>query len=172
MSYDPASSYRARNASERVPPRSSKVGALYKTDRLRAWRNLLVSAINGGLREGLFTLDDGANAWPGASSSPSEGYTYGFALAPGMPGLAHVADIGWGELRIHAIANPIGRLASLSMPSMAAGDAFAIGFLERKESKWLQTSATLFKCRREIQPVLAALRVEPLGYLDHGRLIL
>ena len=144
----------------------------YSTARRRAWRNLLVCAVNAGLRQGLFTLADGDNLWPRASSHPCDGYAYRFALPDGIPAAAYVADVGWGELRIHATANPVGQLVSVSSPTLAAGDAFAVGFLERKESKWLQRSTSLFRCRREMMATLAALEIEPDGYADFGRLII
>ena len=50
-----------------------------------------------------------------------------------------------------------------------AGDAFATGWLERKDGKWLQSEAkpaTTF--RRAILPVIAGAAVKPKGYKGQG----
>jgi hypothetical protein len=37
----------------------------YKSPRTRAWRNLMVAAINAGLEQGHFGLTPDDNRWPG-----------------------------------------------------------------------------------------------------------
>jgi len=47
-----------------VPPTAHEYG--YHSVRKMAWRNLMVSTINEGLRQKFFSLRPGDNRWPGA----------------------------------------------------------------------------------------------------------
>ena len=149
------------------------VGAL-KTDpsrvtyvtsaRRRAWRTLLVASINEGLRLGLFSTAPGDNRW----SDTDRGNEFSFALPDGTPVLARVSDSGFDELRIIAAACPKPVRTRSSLATLAAGDAVAAGWLERRTGAWLQRSScarSAFQCRRHLLEPLAALRLEPLGYL-------
>lgn len=145
----------------------------YKTDRRKAWRNLLVCAINEGLRLGLFTLVPRDNRWPPSPcSNASAGHVYSLTLPDGQPASAWVSDINFDELRFHVAAHPIDGFLKLSYPSLRSGGAIAQGFLERRNGKWLQRTASLFRCRRELVPSLAAINVNPDGYSEYGRLII
>lgn len=152
----------------------------YKSDRSKAWRNLMVCAVNAGLKKKLFTLIANDNRWPGAlPQSPEEtrangvgDVAYEFELPNGLPAKAYVRDIGWGELSIHVAVNPKGDSLKSFNAGFSAGDAFATGWLERKKGAWLQSSADLFCCRSSLKPQLAALNVMPMGYGDKGGVIM
>ena len=100
--------------------------------RARAWRNLMVCAINAGLAQKLFSLRGDDNRWPDAGT---EGCLFEFALPNGWPARGNVRDIGYAELsvristratsygwcrrsRINISLNaPIGKCSHLSSPA-------------------------------------------------------
>lgn len=133
--------------------------------RVAAWRNIMVAAINAGLDQGLFGLDSDDNRWPGDHAI----YRFGFA---GMPAIASVNDIGFGELAIHVAVQPTERAEEFITSDNAglyAGDAFASGWLERKSGKWLQGSEKPCNAfRRNIMPIIADMTVSPRGYRTSG----
>ena len=137
----------------------------YKSDREKAWRNLMVSAANAALRQKLFTLYPDDNRWPNAGQ---EGCLFNFTMPSGLPGRGYVDDIGHSELSIHAALNPKGDRVQAANAGFRAGDAFAAGWLERKRGAWLQASTSLFNCRSTLLKSLAAMNVEPYGYGDRG----
>jgi hypothetical protein len=54
-----------------------------------------------------------------------------------------------------------------------AGDAFASGYLEREDGKWLQVSEKPCNAfRNSLLPVIAAMVVQPKGYKANGRFIM
>lgn len=138
----------------------------YKNDRQRAWRNLLVGAVNEGLRIGAFDLLPGTNAWPDDAS-----FTYPINLPDGRRAAAHLSDAGFDEIAIRVAVDPIVRLLGLSWPSLKAGGAVAHGFLERRKGAWLQATPSLFRCRAEMLYPIARLEIEPEGFADHGRIV-
>jgi hypothetical protein len=137
--------------------------------RLAAWRNLMVAGINAGLEQKVFGLAEDENSWSG------DGHTYRFTFA-GLPAVAHVRDIGFGELGLHVAVNPTARCESViefDAAGLEAGDGFASGFMERRSGKWLMSSGKPCNAfRRDFLPVIAAASVEPNGYLDHGRVMM
>ena len=149
-------------------PRSSAI-KYYKGERGRAWRNLMVCAINEALRNKLFSLRPGDNRWRG---DEREGCLFDFALPNGLPARGYVGDIGHAELSIHVAINPNGDLVRAGNGGFHAGDAFATGWLERKRGAWLQSATSLFSCRRKLLKPLALIVVEPKGYGDRGGVIM
>lgn len=137
----------------------------YKNERAKAWRNLIICAINAGLTQKLFTLRPGDNRF-------GNGQLFDFALPDGMPARGWVGDAGFSELTIQAAVNPKGDRVSSSNAGFAAGDAFASTWLERERGAWMQTSMSSFRCRKELLKKLSALDVAPLGYGDRGRVIM
>lgn len=140
---------------------------VYTDDRGKAWRNLIVCAVNAEIEQKHFSLRPDDDRWPGDAR---EGFTYDFTLPGDLPARAYVRNIGQGELAIHAAVKPTGRSLSSYNAGFSAGEVFATGWLERKNGAWLQTTSDL-SCRRALLPVMANLEVEPLGYGDHGRVI-
>lgn len=140
----------------------------YLTARSRAWRNLMVCAINEGLHRKLFSLKPDDNRWPGSGQG---GYLFNFILPNGLPARAYVTNIGWAELSIHVAANPRGDLVCAGNAGFSAGDAFAAGWLERERGAWIQSSTSLFNCRTWLVRPLADFVVQPAGYGDRGRVI-
>lgn len=137
--------------------------------RLAAWRNMMVAAINAGLDQGLFGLDVDDNRWNGEFGI----YRFDFA---GMPAIASVRDVGFGELSIHVAVRPTKdaeRAIRSANAGFYAGDAFAAGWLEREKGKWLQSStnpATAF--RRDLLAMISAMAVEPKGFRSDGRFMM
>ena len=53
----------------------------YRTTRARAWRNLMVAAINAGLERDLFSLEAGDDRWPtSAVDGRRDAYVFPFVL--------------------------------------------------------------------------------------------
>lgn len=155
-----------------VPPSAFDIE--YKTNRERAWRNLMVCAINEGLRQKLFTLHPDNYNWAPQEDAHyrRDGRTFDFTLPTGLTLRAYVGDAGFGELSIHVAVNPNGDYVKASNAGFEAGDAFASGWLEREKGAWLQSATTQFNCRKPLLKSLANIEVSPLGFGDRGRVIL
>jgi hypothetical protein len=147
----------------------------YCSARHKAFRNLLVAAINAGLNAGLFTIRPGDNRWPGAvgdTDRRSVGRVQ-FELA-GLPAYATFSDIGCGELSVGAALKPTSHtLTNFYVgEGLHAGDAVGHSWLERERGAWLQSATTRFWCRRAVLPLLSAATVEPLCFGDRGRVVM
>lgn len=136
-----------------------------------AYRNLLVAAINEGLRRGLFTLSRGVNGWP---DQPTPSNIIDFTLPNGLPARVVFRDIGFGEVSIAVTVNPKGNLldSRIRDSSFRSGDAYAHGWLEREKGAWLQSAYSLFNCRLSLLPALAGFEVQPEGFKDNGAVII
>lgn len=152
----------------------------YNTERKKAWRNLMVCAVNEGLRLKLFSVRPGDNRWPGSISGVPEvrdmrsgdhGHIFDFALPTGLPARGYVNDIGWSELCVHVAVNPKGSSVRAANAGFEAGDAFASSWLERERGAWLQSSEQL-TCRKSLVSTLALMDVTPLGYGDKGAILM
>ncbi len=139
-------------------------------NRLRAWRNMMVGAVNAGLDQCVFGLEPDDNRWAG-----DEAFVYRFSFLD-MPAIASVSDAGYDELSIHVAVNPAERAEKFIKSANAglyAGDAFASGWLERRDGKWLQNSDHPCNAfRREILPIIANAVVMPTGYSEKGPFVL
>lgn len=150
----------------------------YESARGKAWRNIVVCAVNEGIRAKAFSLRKDDNRWPGARPvHPTNGPDYrlndpgvclSFKLSNEMPAQAKFRDIGWGELEVLVAVNPAGDRFKQGFTGFDAGDAFAQGWLEREKGAYLNTATNLFNCRKPLLGALAALKAEPLGYGDKG----
>ncbi len=146
----------------------------YDTERRRAWRNMMVAAINAGIEQRLFSVRRGDNRWPGAGDV-HRGYVpahrYHFELG-GIPALAAVDDGGFDELRIFVTFWPSAqadRWVDAVGYGRNAGDAWAAGWLERRDAAYVQVAHDFeLSCRRSRLATVAALVVEPRGYADRG----
>ena len=142
----------------------------YKTSRQKAWRNLMVLAINEALKQHAFTLIPGDNRWRSVSDGNVRiGHFFKFAVDENFPCLGWVSDIGFDELAIHVALNPIGDGIKVGNPNLRDGDAIAYGWLERRTGAWLQSSCEQFHCRKALLAPLANLSVRPKGFGDRGR---
>lgn len=141
----------------------------YKSVRQKAWRNLMVSAINAALEQKLFTLRPGDDRFP---DNMRQGELFDFVLPNGMPVRGSVADAGFHELSVHAAVYPKGNIVRAFNAGFDAGDAFGTTWVERERGAWMQSSDYSFNCRKSLLDQLAALQVEPMGYGDRGRVIL
>lgn len=133
--------------------------------RKKAWSNTMIAAINAGLDQGLFGLKAGDNRWPGSRTK------YRFILCEGLPAIASIADVGFGELLIDVLVNPRGEgedsvgVHAWSGFWAKVSDAQVSGWLERSKGRWLQTeSKPLGYFRRDVIPTLANIATRPKGY--------
>jgi len=143
----------------------------YRSLRDRAWRNVIICAVNEGLRLKLFSLRPGDNRWVGHARR-SETYLFDFTLPCGLPARASVSDAGFDELSIHVAVNPKNDWVSASNAGFLAGDVFATTWLEREKGAWIQTSLSGFRCRKNLLDLIAKMTVSPCGYGDRGRVIM
>ncbi len=155
-------------------PRASQNGGEHI--RRRAWRNVVVAAINEGLDRQLFTLQPG-DRWSKRSYSAAaqSGETYAFTFGEDIPALGYVNDAGFDELVFHVALWP-----TTDAPSwihawnsgFRAGDVWGLGWLERRDGGWLQWSRTMgrsaFAARRNRLAVVAERHIEARGYRDRG----
>jgi hypothetical protein len=161
--------------------------------RRRAWRNLMVAAINSGLERGLFTTAPGpivgeplrtaSDYRPGAAPDyPHNGCIFSFELPDGTVVRVSAANIGWDEISLHVAANPSDELLDVRGSPMhvtstfvrAIGcDAYAEGWFERRTGPYLMVSdRPRFAARAESRGRLANLMIEPKGYKDSGKFII
>lgn len=148
-----------------------------KSLRLRAWRNMLIAGINAAIDRRLFTVRPGDNRWPGCEPDKfgrREPYIFEFEIA-GIPALCSVHDAGYDELAIHVSLWPTPdgeRWVGAAMAGFLAGDAYASGWLERRDGAWLQVSSQKlrdqFSCRRNRIDEVVAIQIQPKGYADRG----
>jgi hypothetical protein len=143
----------------------------YDTQRKKAWRNLMVCAVNAALEQKLFSLKAGDNRF---SDDTGCKQSFDFVLPNGLAALGAVSDAGFDELNLHAAVNPNpkNRDALTYFSRLETGDAVGSTWVERRRGAWIQTSETSFHCRRALLPVLAQLEVEPVGYGDRGAVIM
>ena len=141
----------------------------YKTNRQKAWRNLMVCAVNAALVQKLFSLRSGDNRFP---DNTHHYELFDFVLPNVMPARGSISDAGFNELSVHAALNPKGDSVHACNAGFDAGDAFGTTWVERERGAWMQSSDTLFNCRLALLNQLAALQVEPQGYGDRGRVIM
>jgi hypothetical protein len=139
------------------------------SQRNLAWRTMLVSAINAGLKLNKFKLD----VAEGAPREPDISYNLTIA---GYPSIVEVHDIGYEELTFYVgvnILKPDPKIASFSgvnRNEYRGVEAWAQGDLERRRGKWLQVLSPRIHCSKRLLPILAAVKIKPIGYKDHGRM--
>lgn len=152
-----------------APPSAS--GIEYRTERARAWRNMMVCAINEGIRQRLFTLHPDNYNWAPQNDKTSRknGVVFHFNLPNGQPASGYVGDGGFSELLIHVAVNPRGKKwIQCHNAGFLAGDAFAGGWLERERGSWLQWTPSQFSCRKPLLRSIANIEVHPHGFGDRG----
>jgi hypothetical protein len=141
----------------------------YKSERRKAWRNLMVCTVNAALQQRLFTLRPGDNRFP---DNMRRGELFDFTLPNGLPARGSVSDAGFDELAVHAAVHPKGEWVRTANGGFTAGDAFGTTWVERRLGAWMQTSVTSFRCRKGLLSPLAGLDIRPMGYGDRGRVIM
>lgn len=141
-------------------------------DRRKAWRNVMVTAINAGLEQKIFGLGEDENSWTG-----SGGRIFGFEIA-GREALAYVSDhVSGAELWLKVAVDPTPDArdwVAFDEAGFKAGDAFVTGWFERGRGKWLQQSQYLprTRFRKHILPILTNLEIAPKGYSDNGKFMM
>ena len=148
----------------------------YSSKRKQAWRNLMVITVNEAIRLKLFSLRPSDNRWPGAtpadSTQRSIGHVFDFHLPDGKPVRGYVSDAGFNELTVKAAVFPIGDGMTAFGARFDCGDAIGQCWLERERGAYMQSSTSLFHCKRYLLDDLATLEVTPLGFGDRSRVIL
>lgn len=146
-------------------------GTSYANSRSRAWRNIMVSAINEGIRRRLFSIRPGDNRWPGQEDEQQ--YVYRFSIGD-IPAICSISDIGQDELSIHCALWPQSdaeEWIGASGAGFAVGDALASGWLERRDGAWLQFNGfPQLNCRKNRLALISAIEVTPSGFADRGDL--
>jgi hypothetical protein len=142
--------------------------------RWRAWRNLVVMAINAGLEQRAFGLEPGDDWWQiTVTAKRGEGTGRYRFVCDGVPAAASVSSISGGELSLHVVLNPRSEdVEPEHFFGFRDGDASARCWLERHLGAWIQEGGEGFTCRRAVQDRLGALSVETLGYSDQGSFIM
>ncbi|BCH52604.1 hypothetical protein ACQZ61_15705 [Agrobacterium vitis] len=153
-----------------------------KSKRGMAWRNMMIAGINSAIEMKLLSILPGDNRWPGAKSSHGDrGETYAFEFSvAGVPAVGSVFDAGFDEVSVHVAFWPTSegkRWVRAAGSGFMAGEAYAQGYLERKNGAWLQVptdlgGSTSFKCRTKLLSLIASLDFDPLGYADRGSFII
>lgn len=153
-----------------APKMSGKV--VYKSKKSRAWRNLMVCAINAALSQKLFTLRPGENNFGYLPRRGKDGAFYDFVLPNGLPARAMVCDGGFDELIIQAAVDP---KPCFNEKMVAARGTCAGGgsvWLERRRGAWMQGGYdVLMFVRPPLLSVLSELDVSPEGYGDRGPIV-
>lgn len=147
----------------------------YTSARERAWRNLMVAAINAGMERGLFGPCPGENWWPGYDPDPRKtegGHVFPFQL-DGLPAAGFVGDAGWDELSVHVALFPSEDISRVRVANAGfwAGEAFATGWMERRSASYLQSSDVSrrnLQIRKKLLERVANLEVQPLCFADRG----
>lgn len=140
--------------------------------RRDAWRNMMVAGINEALDRKLFTLAPG-DRWSRTSRfERSEGKIYRFAFN-GILAVAYVNDAGHDELVFHVALWPTAeceRWIQCSNGGRLCGEAWALGWLERRDGVWLQVSSgrPSFTCRQDRLASIAVMKAAAKGYADSG----
>lgn len=145
----------------------------YTSLRDRAWRNMLVAAINAGIEQKLFSVRPGDNRW--LSTERESTHVFSFVFGDGIPAIASLFDAKWDEIAVHVALWPTARGVEL-LPAwnagFHAGEAFATGWLERKNGAWLQTNTESLKCRQKFLRTVAEIELKPKGFGDRGKVIM
>ena len=142
-----------------------------RSERWTAWRNLMVAAVNVGIEQRLFGLSPEDNWWPGAGpeSHQCPQFVYRFTIDGDSPAVVSVDAISGDELSISVVVNPRDANHTPAYYSrLEDGDAAAHCWVERRLGAWIQDGGEDFHCKRALQPLLSAIKIEPLGYSDQG----
>lgn len=140
----------------------------YVGARAKAWRNLLVSAVNAALERKLFTFRPGDNRWPKDAYGE---HRFEFTLPNGMPAAGFVRDVGYDELVVYATAEPTDGPVRWDSERQA-GSATGFVFLERSRGAWLQSAERTFHGTRPATAALAEMSVAPHSFGDRGQVIM
>jgi hypothetical protein len=157
-----------------VSGRGKKI--LLSSSRAKAWRNMMVAAVNAGIEQKLFHVLPGTNRWPGYSDDPLQsgenGCIYKFRFEDRIPAIAYVRSISWDELSVNVAFWPTSTAhewVKAKNAGFLAGEAWSSGWLERRVGAYLQTS-TDFRCRKRYLGFIASATILPRGFGDRGRI--
>jgi hypothetical protein len=142
------------------------------TERGKAWRNLMVAAVNECLQRGHIGRGPTDNFWPGAAAQVrGSAGTYQFdCVLFGLPARIRLSDIGCGEVTVAVELEPTNcpdRVYSNARHKDPSASAST--WLERELGVWIQQSTFDFRCRRDLQKILSQANVTPNGFSDRGK---
>lgn len=144
------------------PERGQRIG--YKSKRERAWRALMVCAINAGLKQRLFTLSLHTAPHPA-----NEHQFFDFKLPGEIPARGSFRELAYGELSLFAAMRPTGRpVWGVGAGSLAARDAYGNVWLDRTNGAWVEPFFSTFSCSASAQDKLCAMSAVPLGFGDNA----
>lgn len=144
-----------------------------KGPRWMLWRNLMVAAINAGLEQRVFGLSPKENWWPNANVGPGGSHIYRFTFDGDLQATASVHETTGDELVIHILINPRDENVDPELRSSGErADAHAGCWLERRLGAWIQGGRIVLSCKKALQPRVAGVAIEPMGYSDQGSFIL
>lgn len=167
----PGQAYGAAKLINTEPPSSYNIK--YSPLRGRAWRNMIVSAVNAAIQRKHFSLRPGDNRWP--HDNKYGDHVFEFTFGSDIPAICYIHDAGYDEISIHVALWPTKDSKSWVRAANAgflAGEAFAMGWLERREGAWLQRYEESLSCRQKYLRIVAEVEVAPIGYGDRGEVIL
>lgn len=136
----------------------------------QTWQKLMVYGLNEAIIQGKFDLAL-------CVDHKSKIYNFfEFKLSNGVTVNAGIRDDGFQEMILSLAINPEGTFYSCANPSLRQNDAWAKGWLERKEGLWLEVSESgkqLFQSKRKTMQMLQEVKpCLPLGYNQRGKFML
>lgn len=132
----------------------------YKTDRDIAWRNLMVIAINEGIKAKILTAN---------KDQEINGRSVEFAIAGLGQTIVTFDSIEYGEVSVEVVVDRKDKTDTSFTKFPTGAAAKAQGFLNRDSEFYLQPTPNFFQSKKPVQQKLYALKVEPNGYEDIGR---
>ncbi|MGN7614425.1 hypothetical protein ACQZV8_20335 [Magnetococcales bacterium HHB-1] len=145
----------------------------YKSQRAKAWRNMMVAGVNAGIEQKHFSLLPDEIQQPGTVLY-RDGVTYDFTFKEDIPAQVYVRDVDYCELRVRVALYPTysGSIVA-GFAGFSAGEAVAAGFLEREKGAWLHSpegsfGRGIFQCRRWLLSRVSEPQVSPKGFGDRG----
>lgn len=145
---------------DKPPGRSAILASAANGPTWDAWRNIMVAAVNAGLKQGHFGLEPDDNRFEG------QDHVYRFDLE-GLPGIAYVRAMADGELMLHAAINSSKQAEQtirVGMAGLLGGEGFSEGRMERLDRKYLHSVRPYTSFRTTLLFHVSEMKVEPNGF--------
>ena len=137
----------------------------------QAWENIMILAINEGLKRNIFTLD--ANTFQEGNMKYEFDYN-GFLIS------VHVKDIGYDEIRID-VEIDLDKNGKYKFHDLSGHygyglhnyNAIMFGYLERRTGKYLMrySKINVYKINKDIKQYFSKLNIEPNGFERTGKFL-
>jgi hypothetical protein len=132
--------------------------SIYKSKRAKAWRNMLVAAINYAVEHSFCDLH---------SQRPVKAMRYDFTVGE-IPAVATCRSTAFDKLSFKVFFWPEDQPSRANWSAEDRAGACASGLFERKHGSFLMPYPDLY-CRRKRLETLAALDIPALGYRDSSK---